>query len=62
MFADANKRTAQAVIENLMSRNGIVSGPSSEALRSIINRAALGNNVKGSLNTIEEIAKALRGF
>lgn len=45
-----------------MRRNGVVNEPSREALRSIIKRAAFGNGEKGSLNSVDEILKALRDY
>lgn len=57
MYNNGNKRTAQAVVERILERNNIVSGPTSAELRSIIDRVA-----KGQLADVEEIAAALRGF
>jgi hypothetical protein len=56
-FTNGNKRTAQAVIEELMKRNNVISGPTSAELRNIIDRVG-----KGELREVEDIAKALRGF
>jgi death-on-curing family protein len=56
-FNDANKRTAQAVVEELMRRNGVSSGVSSTEMKKIILRVAT-----GELREVEQIAKALRGF
>jgi death-on-curing family protein len=57
MFNDANKRTAQAVVEELMRRNGITSGISPNQMRRVIQRVA-----SGELREVEDIARALRGF
>jgi death-on-curing family protein len=56
-FNDANKRTAQAVVEELVRRNGVTSGVSSQEMRKVIMRVAT-----GELREVEDIAKALRGF
>ncbi|WP_346894082.1 hypothetical protein [Clostridium sp. UBA871] len=56
-FDNGNKRTAQAVIETLMSRNGISTGVSESAMKDVIYKIST-----GQLNEIEDIAKALRGF
>ena len=57
MFNNGNKRTAQTVVEQLMERNGITSGPTSEDLRSVIDRVG-----KGQLHDIGDISSALRGY
>ncbi|MDH6123946.1 polymorphic toxin-type HINT domain-containing protein [Kitasatospora sp. GP82] len=57
MFNNGNKRTAQAVVEQLMERNGVTSGPTSEDLRSVIDRVG-----KGQLHDIGDISSALRGY
>ncbi|MFI1578065.1 DUF6531 domain-containing protein [Embleya sp. NPDC020630] len=57
MFNNGNKRTAQAIIEQLMERNGVISGPTSADLRSVIDRVG-----KGQLHDVNEIAVALRGY
>ncbi|MGW2806723.1 polymorphic toxin-type HINT domain-containing protein, partial [Streptomyces sp. NPDC001450] len=57
MFNNGNKRTAQAVVEQLMERNGVISGPTSQDLRSVIDRVG-----KGELHDVDDIAAALRGF
>lgn len=54
---DANKRTAQAVVEELMRRNGVTSGVTSGQMRKVIQRVAT-----GELREINDIARALRGF
>jgi prophage maintenance system killer protein len=54
MFDDANKRTAQAVVEELMQRNG-VAGPTSAQIRSVIDQVST-----GQLRTVEEISAALQ--
>jgi death-on-curing family protein len=56
-FNDGNKRTAQAVVEELMKRNGITTGVSAEEMKRVIQRVAT-----GELREIDDIAKALRGF
>jgi hypothetical protein len=55
LFDNGNKRTAQAVVEQLYSRNGI-SGPGSAAIRSVIDQVS-----QGTLRDVEAIAKALGG-
>jgi prophage maintenance system killer protein len=57
MCDNGNKRTAQAVVELLLQRNGIASGPNPAELRAVVD--AIG---KGQLRTVEEIARALRGY
>jgi hypothetical protein len=57
MFNDANKRTTQAVVEELMRRNGITSGVSSDQMRRVIQQVA-----SGELREVGDIARALRGF
>jgi hypothetical protein len=57
MFNDANKRTATAIVNELRRRNGVVTGVEGAQLRRVIHRIAT-----GELRTIEEIARALRGF
>jgi hypothetical protein len=57
MFNDANKRTASAVVNELRRRNQVVTGVEGAELRRVINQVAT-----GELRTIEEIARALRGF
>ena len=57
MFHNGNKRTVQAVVEPLMQRNGIQTGPNSTQLRSIINKVG-----QGQLKSVEEISSALRGY
>ncbi|MFE7635895.1 polymorphic toxin-type HINT domain-containing protein, partial [Kitasatospora sp. NPDC057518] len=58
MFNNGNKRTAQAVVEKLMERNSITSGPgTAQDLRSVID--AVG---KGQLHDIADIVAALRGY
>ncbi|WP_329172930.1 Fic family protein [Streptomyces sp. NBC_01477] len=57
MFNNGNKRTAQAVVEQLMERNGVTSGPTSQDLRSVIDRVG-----KGQLHSIDDISSALRGY
>jgi RHS repeat-associated protein len=57
MYNNGNKRTAQAVVEQLMARNNIVSGPSSAGLRGVIDQVG-----KGQLSSVEDISAALRGY
>ncbi|MET9066461.1 polymorphic toxin-type HINT domain-containing protein [Streptosporangium sandarakinum] len=57
MFNNGNKRTAQTVVERLMERNGIISGPTSADLRGVIDRVG-----KGQLHDVSDIAAALRGY
>jgi hypothetical protein len=57
MFDNGNKRTAQVVVERLMSQNNVVSGPTSAGLRDVITRVG-----KGQLHDVSGIASALRGF
>ncbi|WP_157617269.1 hypothetical protein [Saccharomonospora marina] len=57
MYDNGNKRTAQAVIEQLMERNGVVSGPTSADLRRVIDQVG-----KGQLYGVADIASALRGY
>lgn len=56
-FDNGNKRTAQVVIETLMSRNGISTGVSESAIKDVIYKIST-----GQLNEVEDITKALRGF
>ncbi|MFJ9917454.1 Fic family protein [Actinacidiphila glaucinigra] len=57
MFNNGNKRTAQAVVEELMRRNGVTSGPTSADLRGVIDRVG-----KGQLHDVSDISSALRGY
>lgn len=57
MFDNGNKRTAQAVVEELMRRNRIASGPTSADLRSVVDRVG-----KGQLHDVSGISAALRGY
>ncbi len=57
LFENGNKRTAQAVVESLMKKNNITSGPNSKQLRNIINQVG-----KGNLKDVDNIATALRGY
>jgi len=54
MFDNGNKRTAQAVVEEMMQRNG-ATGATSAQIRSVIDRAAT-----GELRSVEEISAALQ--
>ena len=56
-FMNGNKRTAQAVVEELMKRIGVSTGVSGDAMRRIINQVA-----EGTLTGADQIGKALRGF
>jgi hypothetical protein len=56
-FDDANKRTAQAVVEELMRRNGVTTGIGPDQMRKVIMRVA-----RGELQEVEDIAAALRGY
>ena len=56
-FDNGNKRTAQAVIEELMKRNGVSTGVNQSAIRDTIYKIST-----GQLSDVEDIAKALRGF
>ncbi|MFD9964025.1 polymorphic toxin-type HINT domain-containing protein, partial [Amycolatopsis sp. NPDC059020] len=57
MYNNGNKRTAQTVVEILMARNGVISGPTSMDLRSVIDKVG-----KGELREVGDIAAALRGY
>ncbi|PJE97183.1 sugar-binding protein [Streptomyces carminius] len=57
MFNNGNKRTAQAVVEQLMQRNNVTSGPTSADLRGVIDRVG-----KGQLHDVSDISAALRGY
>ncbi|MDG5803256.1 polymorphic toxin-type HINT domain-containing protein [Streptomyces ossamyceticus] len=57
MFNNGNKRTAQTVVEELMRRNRVTSGPTSADLRSVIDRVG-----KGQLHDVSDISAALRGY
>ena len=57
LFNDANKRTAQALAEELVRRNGVTTGVGREAMKSVIGQVA-----RGELREVDVIAKALRGF
>jgi prophage maintenance system killer protein len=54
LFNDANKRTAQAVVELLAKRNGQSVNPA--AVRAVIDKVAT-----GAIRTVEEISAALKG-
>jgi len=49
--------TAEAVVERLMERNNVVSGPTSADLRGVIDQVG-----KGQLSSVEDISAALRGY
>ncbi|MEU8271910.1 RHS repeat-associated core domain-containing protein [Sphaerisporangium sp. NPDC049002] len=57
MFDNGNKRTAQAVVQALMKRNHISTGPNAAQLRKIIQQVAT-----GKLTNVRDIAAALRGY
>lgn len=59
MFDDGNKRTAHWVVSELMARSGVISGPTSEGLWSVIMRVS---KPGGSSMEIDEIASLLRGY
>jgi RHS repeat-associated protein len=59
MFEDANHRTAYWVVTELMERNGIVSGPTSDELWAIISAVS---KPGGSSLSIETITAMLRGY
>jgi prophage maintenance system killer protein len=61
MFNDANKRTAFAAAEELMTRNNIMSGPTAPELWRIID--AVGDSTEAMhTSDIEKIASMLRGY
>lgn len=55
LFENGNKRTAQAVYELLVGRNGVRSGVDAEAVRRIIKKVSV-----HELEDIEDIARALQ--
>jgi hypothetical protein len=57
MYNNGNKRTALAVAEMLMARNGVTSGPTSADLSTVVYQVG-----KGQLASVEDIAAALRGY
>jgi len=57
MYNNGNKRTALAIAELLMARNGVTSGPTSAELSRVIYQVG-----KGQLTSVEDIAAALRGY
>lgn len=56
-FDNGNKRTAQAVLELLKTRNAVTTGATAAQTRRIIQRGAA-----GELRDVEEIAKLLKGL
>ncbi|WP_435600530.1 polymorphic toxin-type HINT domain-containing protein [Streptomyces sp. C10-9-1] len=60
MYNNGNKRTAHAVVSELMSRNGVTSGPTSDELWSVIARVS-DPGKKGHTMDIGQIASMLRG-
>ncbi|MDG4811173.1 RHS repeat-associated core domain-containing protein [Micromonospora sp. WMMD1120] len=61
MYNNGNKRTAHAVVSELMQRNNIISGPNSDELWSVVARVG-DSNKKGHSMEVGEIARMLRGF
>ncbi|MFF0214039.1 RHS repeat-associated core domain-containing protein [Streptomyces vinaceus] len=61
MFDNGNKRTAHAVVTQLMDRNGITSGPTSDELWSVIARVANPRKAGHSMD-VGDIASMLRGY
>jgi RHS repeat-associated protein len=61
MFDNGNKRTAHAVVSQLMDRNGITSGPTSDELWSVISKVATPKKAGHSMD-VGEIASMLRGY
>jgi RHS repeat-associated protein len=61
MYNNGNKRTAHAVVSELMSRNGVTSGPTSDELWSVIARVS-DPGKKGHTMDIGQIASMLRGY
>ncbi|MEW1908983.1 polymorphic toxin-type HINT domain-containing protein [Kitasatospora sp. NPDC085895] len=61
MFNNGNKRTAVTVVQKLMDRNNIMSGPSSEQIWVVVGRVA-DSREAGHTMDVGEIAKMLRGF
>jgi prophage maintenance system killer protein len=61
MYNNGNKRTAHAVVSELMSRNGVTSGPTSDELWSVIARVS-DPGKKGHTMEIGQIASMLRGY
>jgi death-on-curing family protein len=57
MFDNGNKRTAHAVYDLSVKRNGITTGASAKIVQKILNQVAT-----GELSSIDDIANALRGF
>jgi RHS repeat-associated protein len=57
MFNDANKRTAQAVVDELAKRNGVVTGVGADEMKKVILSVA-----DGSLRDVDAIKRALRGI
>jgi hypothetical protein len=61
MYNNGNKRTAHAVVSELMSRNNVISGPTSDDLWSVIARVS-DSTKKGHTMDVGEIAGMLRGY
>lgn len=61
MYNNENKRTAHAVVSELMQRNNIISGPNSDELWSVVARVG-DSRKKGHTRDVGEIASMLRGF
>jgi hypothetical protein len=61
MFDNGNKRTAHAVVTNLMDRNNIMSGPTSQDLWGVISTVS-NSRRPGYTRDISGIAALLRGY
>ncbi|GAB2940297.1 hypothetical protein GCM10027280_30900 [Micromonospora polyrhachis] len=61
MYNNGNKRTAHAVVSELMRRNNVMTGPDSDGLWMVIARVS-DSRKKGHTMDIGEIAGLLRGF
>lgn len=61
MYDNRNKRTAHAVVSELMQRKNIISGPNSDELWSVVARVS-NSRKKGHTMDVGEIARMLRGF
>ncbi|GAA0541797.1 hypothetical protein GCM10010172_24000 [Paractinoplanes ferrugineus] len=61
MYNNGNKRTAHAVVSELMRRNNVISGPTSDDLWSVIARVS-DSTKKGHTMDVGEIAGMLRGY
>ncbi|WP_344446933.1 polymorphic toxin-type HINT domain-containing protein, partial [Kitasatospora nipponensis] len=61
MFDNGNKRTAVEVVQKLMDRNNIMSGPTNDDLWAVVGKVA-DSTENGHTMDVGEIAKLLRGF